>query len=193
MRVEYPLVAILIVVIAAATYLLIGMPKHEERPKGSWNVTIAYPAGQSSGGIALSSYSITLTLSFFSGGKINNTNIAVGSLGTVKEGNVTIVLRISNETSIRIFSSNSTVVVQGKDQDGLFAATDRLILAIAGDYALDLDSSRNYLLVVRPSDGKSVGLQWLGGYSIQQVKRVPIYVHGGQVNLMQFLLGPFSP
>ena len=192
MRVEYVLIASAIVVIAIATYSLIWMPGHEGRPKGGWNVTIAYPE-RSSGEIALSSYSITMALSFFSGGKINETNIAVGPLGSVKEGNVTIVLRVSDETSIRVFLSNSTVLVQGKDQDGLFAATDRLILAIAGDYALDLDSSRNYLLVVRPSDGRRVGLQWLGGYSIQQVKRVPIYVHGGQVNLMQFILGPFSP
>jgi len=192
LRVEYVLIASAIVVIAIAAYSLIWMPGHEERPKGGWNVTIAYPE-RSSGGIALSSYSITMALSFFSGGKINETNIAVGPLGSVKEGNVTIVLRVSDETSIRVFLSNSTVLVQGKDQDGLFAATDRLILAIAGDYALDLDSSRNYLLVVRPSDGRRVGLQWLGGYSIQQVKRVPIYVHGGQVNLMQFILGPFSP
>lgn len=190
---------LLIAVLLALTLVLVltmipRAPKVEEKPKGSWKVTIAYPpSGSLPGGIALSSYSITMCLSFFSEGRVNETNLAVGSLSEVERGNVTIIIRLFDETSVLVFPNNSTVVVQGRDQEGLFAATDRLVLAVAGEYALDLDSSRNYLRVVHPSGGHQVGLPWLGGYTLQQVKRVPIRVHGGQVDLMKFLLGPLSP
>lgn len=164
------------------------------KPSGSWKVAIAYPdEGRVPGSIALSSYSITICLSFFSEGKLNETSLVVGKIGEVRNANATVVIRLSNETSVRVFLSNSTVLVQGKDEDGLFAATDRLLLEIAGDYALDLDSSGKYLRVVHPSRGHQVGLPWLGGFTVQQVKRVPVYVHGGQADLRTLLLGPLSP
>ncbi|MCS7102439.1 MAG: hypothetical protein NZ992_00985 [Candidatus Korarchaeum sp.] len=193
MRVKL-LAALLISALALALVFALRVPPREEEPKGSWRITIAYPTSESlPGGVALSSYSITICLSFFSEGKVNETNLAVGSLSEVERGNVTIVIRLADETSVMVFKENSTVVVQGKDQEGLFAATDRLVLAVAGDYALDLDSSRNYLRVVHPSRGHQVGLPWLGGYTLQQVRRVPIYSQGGQVDLRRFLLGPLSP
>lgn len=189
------LIAVLLTLILVLTLAtILRAPTIEEKPKGSWKVTIAYPSSeQLPGGIALSSYSITMCLSFFSEGRVNETNLAVGSLSDVERGNVTIIVRLFNETSVLVFPNNSTVVVQGRDQEGLFAATDRLVLAVAGEYALDLDGSRNYLRVVHPSRGHQVGLPWLGGYTLQQVKRVPIRVYGGQVDLMRFLLGPLSP
>lgn len=193
MRVKLLIAALLISTLALALVLR-APPPSEEKPKGSWKITIAYPSSESlPGGVALSSYSITMCLSFFSEGRVNETNLAVGSLDGVERGNVTIVIRLADETSVVVFKENSTVIVQGKDENGLLAATDRLVLAIAGDYALDLDSSRNYLRVVHPSRGHQVGLPWLGGYTLQQVKRVPVRVYGNQVDLMRFLLGPLSP
>ncbi|MEM4476929.1 MAG: hypothetical protein QXH90_00975 [Candidatus Korarchaeum sp.] len=192
MRVKL-IVAILILVSALAIVMIQRPSVVKEKPRGSWRITIAYPPAESlPGGIALSSYSITTCLSFFSGG-LNETSLAVGSLGEVERGNVTILIRLADENSVAVFKDNSTVVVQGRDQEGLFAATDRLVLAVAGEYALDLDSSRKYLRVVHPSRGHQVGLPWLGGYTVQQVKRVPMHVYGGEVNLMEFLLGPLSP
>lgn len=194
MRAELIVAALLILALVLSLTLALRPQRAGERPEGSWRVTIAYQSRDSiPGGLALSSYSITTCLSFFSGGKINETNLAVGSLGEVERGNVTIIVRLADETSVIAFPENSTLVVQGRDQDGLFAATDRLVLAIAGDYALDLDDSRSYLIVVHPSRGHRVGLPWLGGYTIPQVRAVPLRVMGGELDLRRFLLGPFSP
>ncbi len=195
MKAKAAFVTLLVLTLALLLTILALMPtmRPPEKPKGSWKVTIAYPpADRLPGGIALSSYSITMCLSFFSEGKLNETNLAVGSLSEVERGNVTVVIRLADETSVRVFTSNSTVLVQGKDQEGLFAATDRLLLAVAGEYAIDLDSSRSYLRVVHPSRGHQVGLPWLGGYSLSQVRGVPVHFEGN-VDLRKFLLGPLSP
>jgi len=198
---EAKYIVLVIAVIASAIIIAysLTLQGHENSPNSApkWSVTITYPLNQTmkegSGGIGLSSYALTMALSFFSGGRLNETSIYVGPLGTVPTGNVTLVLTFSEETSVRIFTANSTVLIQGKDQEGLFAATDRLILTIAGEYALDLDKTGNYLIVVHPEQGHKVGLQWLGRLPISEVRRVPIYLHGEAVNLRKMLLGPYSP
>ncbi len=194
------ILAALVAVTALAAYSLFlrESPPQPTREHGKWYVTITYPLNQTmkegSGGIGLSSYAITLTLSFFSGGMLNETSILVGPLGTVPQGNVTLVITLSGDTGVHIFPKNSTVRIQGDSQRGLFAATDRLILAIAGEYALDLDETKSYLIVVHPRQGSKVGLQWLGKLPISQVRRVPIYVHGKKsVNLRKMMLGPYWP
>ena len=190
---------ILVAALAIAAYSLLpkGTPDSVAGGNGTWRVTITYPLNQTmmegSGGIGLSSYALTLTLSFFSEGRLNESNIVVGPLGTVPRGNVTLVISFSNETSVRIFTRNSTIRVQGRNQKELFAATDRLILAVAGEYALGLDEGRNYLVIVHPERGHKVGLQWLGKLPIPSVRRVPIFLHGEGVNLRKMLLGPYSP
>ena len=198
---EAKYIVLMIAVIASAIIIAysLTLQGHKNSPNSApkWSVTITYPLNQTmkegSGGIGLSSYALTMALSFFSGGRLNETSIYVGPLGTVPTGNVTLVLTFSEETSVRIFTANSTVLIQGKDQEGLFAATDRLILTIAGEYALDLDKTGNYLIVVHPEQGHKVGLQWLGRLPISKVRRVPIYLHGEAVNLRKMLLGPYSP
>ncbi len=198
MEVKYILLitAAIALVILLAYFLAL---QRNEKPKGEiWSVTIAYPINQTmkegSGSLGLSSYALTMAMSFFSGGKLNETNIHVGPLGTVPAGNVTIVLSLSGGTGVNIFTKNSTVRLQGKDQDGLYAATDRVILAIAGEYALDLDESGNYLIVVHPEQGNKVGLQWLGKFPISLIRKVPVYLHDSkEVNLRKMILGPYSP
>ena len=196
------LVAIVVslAVIALVTYSFFLSPESNKRPKEgvSWVVTVSYPINttmkEGSGSIGLSSYAVTMTLTFFSGGKLNESSFLVGPLGTVPVGNVTIIFSLSNETSIKIFAPNSTVLIQGRNQEELFAATDRLILEVAGEYALDLDSARQYLIVVHPSKGHKVGLPWLGRIPTSVAKRVPIFVYGGRISsLRDLLLGPYSP
>ncbi len=201
MEAKYLAILVAVVAVAAlATYSLSfrGNPPQPTQEHGKWYVTITYPLNQTmkegSGSIGLSSYALTLTLSFFSGGMLNETSILVGPLGTVPQGNVTLVITLSGGTSVHIFPSNSTVRIQGDSQKGLFAATDRLILAIAGEYALDLDETKNYLIIVHPRQGSKVGLQWLGRLPISQVRRVPIYIHGERsVDLRKMMLGPYWP
>ncbi len=194
------IIVAVLAVVGLVTYSLFlkESPPQPKEANGKWYVTITYPLNQTmkegSGSIGLSSYAITLTLSFFSGGKLNETSILVGPLGTVPQGNVTLVITLSGDTSVHIFPRNSTVRIQGSSQKGLFAATDRLILALAGEYALDLDETKNYLIIVHPKQGSKVGLQWLGKIPISQVRRVPIYVHGEKsVDLRKMMLGPYWP
>ncbi len=190
------LVVLAIAGLAAYSLLLKEGPPKPSASNGRWFVTITYPLNQTmkkgSGSIGLSSYAITLTLSFFSGGRLNETSILVGPMGTVPQGNATLIITLSGDPSVHIFPANKTVRIQGNSQEGLFAATDRLILAIAGEYALDLDETRSYLIIVHPEQGNKVGLQWLGKLPISAVRRVPIYLHGQKsVDLRKMLLGPY--
>ncbi len=194
------IILISLAVIALVTYSFFLGPEDNNGPREgvSWIVTISYPINttmkEGSGSIGLSSYAVTMTLSFFSGGKLNESSFMVGPLGTVPPGNATVVFSLSNETSIKIFVPNSTVLIQGRNPEELFAATDRLILEIAGEYALDLDSARQYLIVVHPSKGHKVGLPWLGKLPTSVARRVPIFVYGGRISsLRDLLLGPYSP
>ncbi|MDK2373207.1 MAG: hypothetical protein QI197_07520 [Candidatus Korarchaeota archaeon] len=192
------LAALAIAGLVAYSFLLKENPSQPTQGHGKWYVTITYPLNQTmkegSGSIGLSSYAITLTLSFFSGGNLNETSILVGPLGTVPQGNVTLLITLSGETGVHIFPRNSTVRIQGSSQEDLYAATDRLILAIAGEYALDLDETRSYLIIVHPKQGSKVGLQWLGKLPLSRVRRVPIYVHGEKyVDLRKMMLGPYWP
>ncbi len=192
------LILIVILALAITSAYFFTLPKKEKPKKELWSVTITYPLNQTmkkgSGSLGLSSYALTMAISFFSKGRLNETSIHVGPLGTVPRGNVTVVLSLSGGTGVMVFTKNSTIRLQGKDQNGLFAATDRVILAIAGEYALDLDESGNYLIVIHPDQGNKVGLQWLGKIPISLVKRVPIYLYDSkEVNLRKMLLGPYSP
>ncbi len=198
MEAKYKYIVILVVILLAVTSVYLFTLNREKPKKVTWSVTITYPLNQTmkkgSGSLGLSSYALTSAISFFSKGRINETNIYVGPLGTVPRGNVTVVLSLSGGTGVAVFTKNSTIRLQGRDQNGLFAATDRVILAIAGEYALDLDESGNYLVVIHPEQGRKVGLQWLGKFPISLVKKVPIYLYGSErVNLRKMLLGPFSP
>lgn len=199
MKAKYLVALVVISVAGLLTYSLFlrGYDYQASDKGGRWYIAITYPINQTmkegSGSIGLSSYALTFALSFLSGGKINETSIIVGPLGIIPQGNVTLLIELSNETSIQVFTQNSTVRIQGKDQNGLYAATDRLMLALAGEYALGLDETKNYLLLVDPRQGKKVGLQWLGGLPISKVREVRIYFHGKEVDLRELLLGPYWP
>ena len=134
-----------------------------------------------------------MALSFFSGGQLNETDLLVGPLGEIGGANSTLLLKFGPETRIDVFSDNRTVIISGAGTEGLFKATNRLLLAMAGEFSLGLDSTGKYLIVVHPSKGHKVGLQWIGGYSVEDVRRVPIKYHGERVELRELILGPLAP
>ena len=172
-----------------------NMPTYANK---KWKIAIVYPESatgiKGSGALGISTYTISLTLSFFSGGQLNETNLLAGPIGSVGEVNSSIVLRPSKAPKVLIYAHNRTVIIEGDYKSSLFAAVDKFLLLFSGKYAIGLDSSRKYLTIVHPDKGTKYGIPWLGGFSIEEVKRVPVEYHEtNEVNVMDLVLGPFTP
>ncbi len=163
-----------------------------------WKIGIMYPESatgvEGSGALGISTYTISLTLSFFSGGQLNETNLLAGPIGSTEGVNSSIVLKPSKTPKVIVYAHNRTVILEGDYKYGLFAAVDRFLLLFSGKYAIGLDTSRRYLTIIHPDKGTKYGIPWLGGLSIEEVRGVPVEYHGtDQADVMDLILGPFTP
>ncbi len=198
-RVVLILVPLLIFVVALLFYVTSRGESTPDYNSTYWRISILYPMNateiKGSGTLGISTYTITLTVGFFSGGQLNESNLLAGPIGITEVGNSSIVLKPSKTPKVTIFTQNRTVIVEGDYKSGLMAAVDRFLLMFSGKYAIGLDSSRKYLTVVHPDKGTRYGLPWLGGFTEEEVKRVPVVIYGEDknVNLMDLILGPMAP
>ncbi len=190
-------IAVFVIAILAYTSLFMTENKGNYESK-SWKISIVYPRNatgiEGSGALGISTYTISLTISFFSGGQLNETNLMAGPLGFTEIGNSSIILRPAKTPKVIVYTNNRTVIIQGDYKSGLYAAVDRFLLLFSGKYAIGLDSSKKYLTIIHPDKGTKYGIPWLGKFSVEEVKRVPVEFHGSsEVNLMDLILGPFTP
>ncbi len=91
------------------------------------------------------------------------------------------------DTGIYVFPENNTVVVGSSTEEGLAKAFDRLLLAITGDCAIDVDPSGNYLVVEVPGKGHQVGVPWVGRFRLAEVADIPVY-GGTDADVVRILL-----
>ncbi len=128
-------------------------------------------------------------LSFLTGGKVSSSMIRVAtpenissSLSWQWDGDSFIVFTKGVENRVIVFFKNKTVILEYNSSRGLAAVSDRLLVELAGDLVLGTDSKREYLVLVHPVRGNRVGIVWVGGLSLEQVKGVPVTYPGGKLS-----------
>ena len=142
------------------------------------------------------SYSLSVTVNVMTGGAFGNTShLIVLELDRLYEAPKTNSSFLSIrgpkgwplDTGIYVFPENNTVVVAGSSEEGLAKAFDRLLLAITGESAIDIDPSGTYLVVEVPGRGHQVGIPWIGGYRLIDITEIPIY-GGTDADVVRILL-----
>ncbi len=142
----------------------------------------SYPEALGKGG-----YAITMLVGIMTGGYLNQSNTLVISprqLDSVRGPNTSYVLVRgpnwgADSLGLRVFLDNRTVVVEGRSEEELEMAIDRLLVSIAGENALDVSPRGDQLVVLSPS-GQRVGVQWLGGKRLDEVLAVPLLGGSGE-------------
>lgn len=130
------------------------------------------------------SYSLSVTVNVMTAGAFGNTShlivLELDRLYEAPEVNSSfLTIRGPRgwtlDTGVYVFPENNTVVVGGSTEEGLAKAFDRLLLAITGDCAIDVDPSGNYLVVEVPGRGHRVGVPWVDRFRLAEVADIPVY------------------
>ena len=189
-RVVLPLLAV--AGVAAAILILTRPP--ETPSEAPFRVVMAFSdedAVSMPEALGRGSYSIGMILSLMSGGYFNETTFLLSTPDGLSEfsGNTSFLLLKgpgwgAEELRIVSLPENRTVVVEAPNQSAMAIAIDRLLLAIAGDRAIDLSPTRRYLVVFA---GGKKSVPWLSGLDREVVVSL-VPVVGGEDQVRDILL-----
>ena len=178
--------------IAAAVFLLSKPP--EASPGAPFRVVMAFSdedAVSMPEAMGRGSYSIGMILSLMSGGYFNETTFLLSTPDGLSQfsGNTSFLLLKgpgwgARELRILSFPENRTVVIEAPNQSAMVVAIDRLLLAVAGDRAIDLSPTRRYLVVFA---GGKKSVPWLSGLDRDAVVSL-VPVIGGEEQIREILL-----
>ena len=180
----------LAIVLAYAFRYLSVQSGHETGPVSGHKIVIVAPSGNLSAEyentLVQSVEGIVGELSFLTGGKVSGDMIQVVTYKDIPSAgngeNSFIIFTKGAENKVVVFPDNKTIILEYTSSKGLAAVSDRLLIEMARNLVLGVDSKREYLVLVHPVKGNKVGIVWIGGLSLTQVEKIPVAYSGEKLS-----------